>query len=142
MPHAAQISDPSDVRRFATAGKARFTLVSEKTGIRFTYQVRLKKGSEDFFFVSVLTGSQNTRDYTYLGCLRAGSFIGDRQERISASAPSRQAFAWFWNRVKHNQDLSQAECWHEGKCGRCGRALTVPESIQSGLGPVCAGRVG
>ncbi|MGQ4872128.1 MAG: DUF6011 domain-containing protein, partial [Candidatus Thorarchaeota archaeon] len=25
--------------------------------------------------------------------------------------------------------------WHEGKCGRCGRRLTVPESIESGYGP-------
>jgi hypothetical protein len=32
------------------------------------------------------------------------------------------------------------EVWHEGHCMRCGRALTVPESISTGLGPVCAGR--
>lgn len=31
------------------------------------------------------------------------------------------------------------EVWHEGRCGRCGRALTVPESIASGIGPVCEG---
>jgi hypothetical protein len=32
------------------------------------------------------------------------------------------------------------ELWHEGRCGKCGRALTVPESIESGLGPVCESR--
>lgn len=30
---------------------------------------------------------------------------------------------------------------HAGRCGRCGRILTVPESIDLGLGPECAGRV-
>ena len=27
----------------------------------------------------------------------------------------------------------------KGKCGRCGRKLTVPSSIESGLGPHCKG---
>jgi hypothetical protein len=29
------------------------------------------------------------------------------------------------------------EFWHEGRCGRCGRRLTVPDSIASGYGPEC-----
>ena len=29
------------------------------------------------------------------------------------------------------------EIWHEGKCGKCGRPLTVPSSIENGLGPSC-----
>ena len=33
------------------------------------------------------------------------------------------------------------EVWHEGRCGRCNRALTVPESIASGIGPECAKHV-
>jgi hypothetical protein len=32
--------------------------------------------------------------------------------------------------------------WHEGRCGRCGRKLTVPESIESGFGPECASILG
>jgi hypothetical protein len=32
------------------------------------------------------------------------------------------------------------EVWHEGRCGACGRRLTVPESIERGLGPECYGR--
>jgi hypothetical protein len=27
--------------------------------------------------------------------------------------------------------------WHEGSCARCGKKLTVPESIESGFGPEC-----
>lgn len=29
---------------------------------------------------------------------------------------------------------------HEGRCGKCGRRLTVPESIETGLGPECSGK--
>jgi len=141
MSHTgAQITDPAQIRNFATAGKARLTLVSGNTGDRFTYQVKLKRGSEDFFFVSVLTGSNNEGDYTYLGALTHGRFVDDRRLRIGADAPSRKAFTWFWNRLRADADLSQCEVWHEGRCGRCSRVLTVPESLQTGLGPVCASR--
>ena len=34
--------------------------------------------------------------------------------------------------------LSRADVYHSGTCSRCGRVLTTPESIRSGLGPVCA----
>lgn len=27
--------------------------------------------------------------------------------------------------------------WHQGYCGRCGKVLTVPKSIEQGFGPVC-----
>ena len=27
--------------------------------------------------------------------------------------------------------------YHEGKCCRCGRTLTTPESIKKGIGPEC-----
>jgi len=30
---------------------------------------------------------------------------------------------------------------HEGKCGRCGRKLTVPLSIETGIGPECASKM-
>jgi len=141
----AQITDPSAIRRFVTAGRARVTLVSERTGDRFTFQVKAKKGddgkrSSDFFFVSVLTGPQNTSDYTYLGHVNRGQFHNDRKMRIGPEAPSRQAFAWFWRRLQAEKALPECEVWHEGRCGRCSRVLTVPESIMSGLGPVCQGR--
>jgi len=30
---------------------------------------------------------------------------------------------------------------HEGRCCRCGRQLTVPSSIDAGIGPECAGKI-
>ena len=33
------------------------------------------------------------------------------------------------------------ELWHEGRCGKCGRVLTVPTSISTGFGPDCLRRL-
>lgn len=41
-----------------------------------------------------------------------------------------------------SSSLLCVEIWHEGKCGRCGRQLTVPESIESGFGPECVKMIG
>jgi hypothetical protein len=51
------------------------------------------------------------------------------------------AFAWFWDRLRNGNLPEQVEVHHEGRCGRCGRALTVPESIESGFGPECINHV-
>jgi hypothetical protein len=38
--------------------------------------------------------------------------------------------------------MPNLEIWHEGRCGRCGRKLTVPESIHNGYGPECIHLIG
>jgi hypothetical protein len=124
------------------AGDARFTVVSAKSGTRFTYRVRAadqegRRPGGPSHFVSVLTGANNETDYGYLGLVREGAFEHGRKSRISASAPSARVFAWFWRAAETGANLDQCEVHHEGRCGRCGRALTVPASIVSGFGPEC-----
>ena len=38
---------------------------------------------------------------------------------------------------RYTYRITKADGWHEGRCGRCGRKLTVPESIEAGYGPEC-----
>lgn len=126
-----------DAIRYATAGKARITLVSPKTGARFTYRISVKG---EVKFVSVLTGSDNDSDFTYLGTIFAdGAYRHGRKSSIGPEAPSTKAFAWAWGALAAGV-MPTCEIWHEGRCGRCGRSLTVPESIASGLGPECASK--
>ena len=129
---------------FIVAGNATFTLVNTLTGGRFTYKVRQCEDNENLFFVKVLTGQDNTSDYTYLGTIfrepRGLAYKHGRKSRISDSAKSAVAFTWFMSRVPSL--LPEAlEVWHEGRCGRCGRALTVPESVAQGYGPECVGKM-
>jgi hypothetical protein len=128
---------------FITAGKATFTALSVKTQKRFTYKVSAPKGEENpkILFVSVLTGSDNTTNYSYVGFLRKENnwlFNHGKASHLTPEAPSVKAIGFVMGLLVNHLETPNLELWHEGKCCRCGRTLTVPESIQSGIGPECA----
>lgn len=141
----AELSGPAAATiAFLLAGNAHVTFQSRKTGTRFTYRVRQAKqregGGTPPHFVAVLTGPDNGASYEYLGFLRDGRFIhGGRQARIEASAQSAVAFAWVWRCLSAGKMHLELAVYHEGRCGRCGRRLTDPLSISTGLGPKCRG---
>lgn len=57
---------------------------------------------------------------------------------LAVSDMKAKVFPWLWSYINAARDLPvQVEVWHEGRCGHCGRRLTVPESIADGLGPRC-----
>jgi hypothetical protein len=125
---------------FVLAGRARVTLVSEKTGTRFTFRVSQPNGDGPHF-VSLLRGDDNEGDFEFFGTIFEGRrFAHGRKARITADAPSAKAFAWAWGHLAAGRMPPGCQVWHEGRCGHCGRALTVPESIETGFGPVCMGR--
>lgn len=144
---AAQLSNEHRTA-FVLAGHAKFTVVSKRTGKRFTYRVLranngliegAPKGSlaPELWYVSALVGSDNTSDYAYLGTIdRHHTFKLTTKSRYPWGTPCVDAFYWVWENLDGHQ-ADQFEFWHAGTCGRCGRDLTDPESIKCGLGPVC-----
>lgn len=136
----AQLKTPEQVRTFALAGNATLTLVSKETGNRFTFKIRQKDQTTPHF-VKLLCGSDNESDYQFLGSIFDGHiYRHGKRSRIGMDAPSARAFEWFWKQVEQGRLSDKLEVWHEGRCGRCGRKLTVPSSIESGIGPICDGR--
>lgn len=129
-------------RQFILAGNSRFTVVSKKTGTRFTYRVR-RPSDNTPWFVQVLTGSNNDSDYTFFGTIFSDArFSHSKKSVITTEAPSAKAFAWLWSQLSVDGEIpAHAEVYHEGRCGRCARALTDPESIESGYGPECIQKV-
>lgn len=130
---------PGKRRDYVLAGKSTFTVTNPKTDGRFTYHVvesDPRPGQMPVWFVSVLNGPDNSNDYLYIGTIFADGFRLTRKSRATDSALSVVVFKFFASRWED----SRLEVYHEGVCGKCGRKLTVPESIASGLGPVCAGR--
>ena len=135
---------------FIFAGAAVFTIVSLKTGVRLTYKVTAKKedvkaGATDVtYFVNLLRGPDNTKDFAYLGVLRKpGNFFITSASRITRHPTSYKSLVWFLDVLRHRREgvLGKTlEFWHSGRCGCCGRLLTVPSSVASGIGPVCDGR--
>jgi len=147
-----QLTDIQAIRKFITAGRATFTLVSKKTGARFTYKFKSPREnpeaaySDTRLWVSVLTGSDNESSYTYLGFVEVKHLNwkhATHKSPISPDAPSVRALDWFLSVMRHGNlaHLDQVEVWHEGSCARCGRKLTVPASIASGFGPECINHV-
>lgn len=140
----AKIANHPEQAAFVLAGRAVFTLLNTKTGNRFTFRVavpRRKRAPESMWVgtVGVLTGPNNERDYTYIGTVfDNGNF---RPSRNLTRRRSAQVFEWAWRRLMKSGLPECVQLWHEGRCGRCGRALTDPESIARGLGPTCA-RIG
>lgn len=146
--HRHQITDPETISQFIYGGKSTFTLVSVATGTRFTYKLIRANGDKSGrpWFVKIMTGTDNEHSYTYAGFIdpaKPYDIIQGRKGRISSKAPSVMALAWVLKTLNYGgySNLSKVEVWHEGRCGACGRKLTVPESISTGLGPVCAGRM-
>ena len=128
------------------------TLVSKKTGTRFTYDIKRKKPNEDgtadeVWYVDLLNGPDNRKDFVALAVLTKRedrlTYFHARKSRVAVSAPSAVAFKWaVENLVIRGSEtaMAQIEVWHEGRCGRCGRKLSVPTSIALGLGPECASK--
>lgn len=143
MAGGHRLDNRSDAINYVFGGQALFTLVSKRTGNRFTFSVKQGKQKwTDTYFVDVLNGSDNTANYAALGMVKlGGGFSTTRMSTIREDAPSRTAFRWLVERALVCDDhFAQCEVWHHGHCSRCGRLLTDNESIARGLGPVCAKR--
>jgi len=142
---------------FITAGRAIFTLsvphaFVTKVGCcdRYTFLVKQKPKSEKWpeaYFVNLLSGPDNMSDYQPLGKLNpetgAVRLVSTTKMTDNSWAVRliRRVFARLWsNEFKAIEDAG-FELRHAGRCGRCGRVLTVPESIDSGLGPVCMNKI-
>jgi len=140
----ARLRTTGDIERFITGGKATFTVLSPATGDRYTFRVNQKEnddGSLSPFFVSVLNGPDNYTNYQYIGIISAGGrFRTTAKSKVSPDALSVRCINWLLENVHSEEQMDRIEFWHCGKCGMCGRKLTVPESIESGIGPICARR--
>jgi len=127
----------SDAIKFITAGNATVTFLNTKTNNRFTYKIKRSKTSKEdnsIFFVKVLT---NPDLYQFVGSIFKNKFKHSQKSKISAEAQSVVVFQYVFGKLMEGQLDSCVEIWHEGHCGRCGRQLTVPESIENGIGPEC-----
>lgn len=102
----------ADVHRFVFAGKARFTIVSQKTSARVSYYVKRakpKNGSKVApFFVSVT--DDRTADDRYLGCIwpDTGRFNAPREGLDAGMVRHREAFVWFLQMLEEKMTAQRA----------------------------------
>lgn len=131
----------SEALSFILGGKATITIKSLTTQTRRTFKI-VKSKNNTVWFVRFMNGACNETNYGYLGYIRYVNntyiyFHGGSKAKAKIDSTANIAFQFSFNLLKENKSHKSIEFWHEGSCCRCGRKLTVPESIESGWGPEC-----
>ncbi len=116
----------------------------------YTYRITYKAANGKFaetYFVQLLTGPDNTSDFSYLGRLNAETGEVTLSTKSCAGEGSyaarivRRVLACYWDNQQDKIVTSGFDIHHEGRCCRCGRVLTHPDSVRSGVGSECAKRI-
>ena len=127
---------------YVMAGAAIMT-VENDSGEHFTYRVEKKKAEKNYpdaWFVRVMTGSDNLTHYQYLGILETdyGKVRLTRASKFLPEDKQTRVIQWALGKIWSQGDLPVGyQIRHNGHCSRCGRVLTNPESLDTGIGPEC-----
>ena len=127
--------------QFFHAGRAVFTIENGR-GDHYTFKVTKffgKAGSDQLIFIQVMT--HGAGGYTYMGMLdRNNECRATRKSSFTDQSTAVRVFNFASAIIHGVRPLPQGyQIHHEGACGKCGRPLTDPISIATGLGPVCRG---
>ena len=126
-----------DVIRFMFAGKSVVTFLNTKTENKFTYKVS-KSEDGKLFFVNVLSDTiDGDKIYSYMGIIADGVYRHGKKSKLRTDSQAAKVFSYVLERLNAGTLQDVIEVWHEGKCGKCGRPLTTPDSIETGIGPSC-----
>lgn len=113
--------------------------VAEASGSHVTFRVKPHWENPNSLVVGYLSGPENTTDYMNFGEFKDGRF---KLWRRFEGGLSRQRAALSYLVNGNQEEALFLYATTSGRCGRCGRTLTVPASIHRGLGPECARKVG
>ena len=129
---------------FFLGGKSTFTVQNTANGEHRTYKIRKSRPNPRYpnpaWFLSQMTGSDNESHYSSIGRINpdTGAVTLTRISRFEEGSPVLKAARWVCSKIFLNQPIPDCiEVRHAGKCGRCGRTLTTPESLDRGIGPEC-----
>lgn len=129
---------------FFLAGKATFTVSNGSE--HYTYRIHYVAGTEKYpesWFIMLFTGRSNQDNYTYMGKLdpETGSLDLTRAARYRDDSLPVKVARWALSLCWQGKPLPKGyTIQHSGSCGRCGRQLTHPDSLATGLGPECASK--
>lgn len=136
---------------FMRAGKATMTIQSKVTETYFTFHFTKPKHDEENsdevikskdipVWVSLKTNHDNAHGSMFIGTIFGNKFYHSKKSRIGKDAKSILAFTYWFNSLVLNKEenLNLIDLYHAGKCMKCDRKLTTPDSVEEGIGPVCS----
>lgn len=141
-----------NILEFMFAGRSTFTVYNEVTDSRMTFKIeklpdrkKQNKNDPNIWFIKYFTGTDNYKHYSFLGSVKVvdKTKLEYKHSRKSKFEPdARPVLSFMWLLDNHDKLPEEIHFYHEGICGRCGRKLTVPESVESGYGPECWKMIG
>lgn len=140
--------DNQKIIDYIFSGDVIITVRNEDTKNRFTFKIQKRKNPRkiniDLYWVSVLVRPDNedSKSYRFIGALsREEGFRHSAKSYIKDKALSVNVAYYYFNRLLGFAKFplhKNVYTYHSGYCGRCGKLLTVPESIASGFGKECS----
>lgn len=139
----SHIIPQNEALKFITAGNSIFTFVFNKEEVRYTYKA-ISSTDQMYLSIKLLTGPDNTKHYSdiyFFNVSREGLPVLTYRinNKVYETSQSVVLFKKVFRSLilRPDEEIYGLEIWHEGRCCRCGRTLTVPESIANGIGPEC-----
>lgn len=122
----------------------KYTIQNSDTGVHRTFRIKTQPKDSRFAggkrIIGLMTGSDNQSSYTNFGFVDdTGIHVWNRHK-----GTDYEKLAWMiWTMLIEptHPRLRNYSIQSSLACLRCNRELTTPESLLSGIGPVCEGRV-
>ncbi len=122
--------------QFLRAGRASF-LIANPQGERLTVYVKARKDGQ-IFYVSIRHANE---PWQFSGMYDTVSNEVRRTPKAKVDDRTLKIVNWAIKLIVDQRPVPTGyRLEHTGRCGRCNRLLTDPESIRTGLGPECGGR--
>jgi len=138
--------DSASFRTFLFQGKAFFTMhnIEKDTHITFRVQtLKRKRGQPEdtrYFDVYVKALNDKYQGNRYIGRIDRKSKSFKPYGYVERDHVGIQTIEWIirnWANLEEWEKEGKLAIYHLGSCCKCGLPLTVPESIQNGIGPQC-----
>lgn len=129
------------IRDYIFAGNSTITVYSHKCGDHFTYKIVRDKFQRDCYRVYLLYGQDNSKDFRFIGVFYndfAQYVLPGLYRRGEYAQPVPLSIQVIRFVLENAPNLPETiSVLHSGRCAKCGRKLTTPESLMTGFGPKC-----
>lgn len=137
---ANRFTDTEQLRRYIYGGKGVITLLSP-SGVHHTYYYKKPRNEDEFPDDVIFVYAVHDRcKLFYVGMIESGIFRLTRWSRFNSDTDIVKGAKFVMKLLQYPNYINETRMivQHEGMCSVCGRKLTNPKSLMSGIGPRCA----
>lgn len=128
------------IRDFLLAGKCTCSIENTKTRNKYLFEVNANKKNDKMFFIQSITGMGKIYG-GYILIKEDGSLSYNQGPKGQITDDDMRIQALMYVLKNYDRLPPYVVVQHLGRCARCRRKLTDPDSIRRGLGPECAKKV-